>query len=138
MPRRARRRDIQKQRKWLVKPPGEAYPEPTGSQSCARGVISAMRFLKQMLLLAGVGACLGFLAWSLMGQGAVSILFGSLGGTFTCKADVEHALQEFVKFQIYCALAGAVALPLLTWIIRRSFGKKSKPVAIQPTGPGNE
>jgi membrane protein DedA with SNARE-associated domain len=88
-----------------------------------------------MSLLAGVGATLGFLLWSLMGQGAVSILFGSLGGTFTCKTDVEHALQQFVKLQLYSALAGAVVVPLLTWLIRRTFGKKR--AAIERAGTTN-
>lgn len=90
--------------------------------------MSGMRFVKQLSLLAGVGATLGFLLWSLMGQGAVSILFGSLGGTFTCKTDVEHALQQFVRLQLYSALTGAVAVPLITWLIRRSFRKKGTSV----------
>lgn len=51
-------------------------------------------------------------------------MFGSLGGTFTCKADVEHALQQFVRLQLYSALAGAILVPVITWVIRRAFGKR--------------
>jgi hypothetical protein len=97
-----------------------------------------MRFVKRMLLLAGVGATLGFLAWSLLGQGAVSLMFGSLGGTFTCKADVEHALQQFVRLQLYCALAGAFIVPLFTWLVRRSFAKRGKRTSLEPAAKPND
>jgi len=97
-----------------------------------------MQFIKRMLQLAAVGAVLGFLLWSIFGQGAVSLLFGSLGGTFTCKADVEHGLKQFVMWQLYCALAGAIAVPLLTWLMRRAFGKKGKRATAQGSGGASE
>jgi len=90
-----------------------------------------MRFAKRALLLASVGAALGFLVWSIFGQRAVSLLFGSLGGTFTCKTDVEHALQEFVKLQMFSALGGAIVVPLLTWLLYRVFGKKRSKVTVE-------
>ncbi len=95
-----------------------------------------MSFAKRMLLFSAVGAALGFLACSMFGQSAVSLMFGSLGGTFTCKTDVEHALQEFVKLQLYSALSGAVLVPLLTWLIRRSLAKrKSQLTTAGPATP---
>lgn len=100
-------------------------------QGAKGSVISGMHFVKRILLLATIGAALGFLTWSILGQGGVSLMFGSLGGTFTCKADVEHALQQFVRWQLYCALAGAVVVPCLTWLIRRAIGKKGKPAQSQ-------
>lgn len=84
-----------------------------------------MLTLKRIMTLSLVGAALGFLLWSIIGQNAVSLLFGSLGGTFTCKADVEQGLRQFVQWQLYCALGGAVLLPLGAWLIRRSFSKGS-------------
>lgn len=84
---------------------------------------------KRILTLALAGAALGFLTWSILGQGAVSILFGSLGGTFTCKADVELGLQKFVRMQLYSAIAGAVLVPLGAWLIRRVTGGGSPPAS---------
>ena len=94
----------------------------------ASGVEGGMPALKRVLTLALVGAALGFIIWSFLGQSAVSILFGSLGGSFTCKADVELGLQKFVQMQLYCALAGALAAPLGAWFVKRSLFK-SKPAA---------
>jgi hypothetical protein len=88
-----------------------------------------MSLAKRMLLFSGVGAAIGFLICSIFGQSGVSLIFGSVGGTFSCKTDVEHALQQFVRLQLYSALSGAVLLPLLIWLIRRAVGKrKSKQI----------
>ncbi len=98
-----------------------------------------MSFMTRMLLAAAAGAALGFLICSIFGQGAVSLLFGSVGGTFTCKADVEQALQQFVRLQLYSALSGAVLVPLLTWLLRGAIGKrKSKQVRNGPAAGATE
>jgi hypothetical protein len=88
--------------------------------------------LKRIFTLALVGAALGFLIWSFVGQSMVSLMFGSVGGSFTCKADVELGLEKFVRMQLYCALAGAVLVPVALWFLKR------KSSAAQPaiTTPG--
>lgn len=88
--------------------------------------------LKRTLTWALGGAAVGFIIWSLIGQGAVSVLFGSLGGTFSCREDVELALSKFVRMQLYCAIAGAVLAPLGAWLLRRP---KADPGA-GAAGPG--
>ncbi len=86
--------------------------------------------LKRTLTWALGGAAVGFIIWSLIGQSAVSALFSSLGGTFSCQADVEAALSKFVRMQFYCALGGAVLAPLGAWLLRRP--KSGQPGAADP------
>ncbi|HMA93603.1 MAG TPA: hypothetical protein VKP30_13000 [Polyangiaceae bacterium] len=113
----------------------ESHPSQWGVVS----VVSGMSLAKQLLLACAVGAALGFLCCSIFGQSAVSLLFGSLGGTFTCKADVEQALQRFVRLQLYSALSGAVLVALLTWLVRRALGKKkSARVSVRPASGADE
>lgn len=90
-----------------------------------------LRMFKRNLNLALAGAAVGFIIWSFLGQSAVSIMFGSLGGTFTCKADVELGLQKFVRMQLYSAIAGAVLVPLVAWLLRKGSGGANPPAPTQ-------
>jgi len=76
-------------------------------------------WMKRTLVELTVGAVLGFAVWCLVGRGLTSMLFGSLGGTFSCKADVEVGLDKFVSMQIYSALAGAIVVALAMAVGRR-------------------
>lgn len=90
--------------------------------------------LKRVASLSGVGAVLGFLLWSVIGQSTTSMMYGSLGGTFTCAADVESALARFVMMQLYCAIGGAVLIPIVGLLISRSL-RKRKAASAAPGGP---
>jgi hypothetical protein len=81
---------------------------------------------KYVVVLMGFGAALSMIAWSFLGRALTPLWFGSIGGTFTCKADVENALDDFLAMQLYSAIAGAVIALGLFLLLRRG---KGKPVA---------
>jgi len=84
-----------------------------------------------------VGAVLGFVTWCLIGKRMTSALFGSLGGSFSCRADVEIGLDKFVSMQLYSAIAGAVVAFLGMLVLRRWWAKsRTKPAAPTPGVPG--
>jgi hypothetical protein len=92
-------------------------------------------WLKQTLILMCVGAVLGFALWSLLGKSMTSMLFGSLGGSFSCKADVELGLDKFVSMQLYSALTGAVLVFIGATIMRVRRKPKAPPApVVQGTG----
>ena len=76
-------------------------------------------WIKRTLTEMAVGAVLGFTGWCLMGKYMTSVMFGSLGGTFSCRADVELGLDKFVAMQLYSALTGAVVAFLGMLLLRR-------------------
>jgi hypothetical protein len=90
-------------------------------------------WMKRILMELLVGATLGFVLWCLIGKGMTSMMFGSLGGSFTCKADVERALDQFLAMQLYAAAGGAVLVTVGTFLVRRALdkSKREKPVAPQ-------
>lgn len=82
--------------------------------------------IKRALVWLSVGAFAGFVGWSLVGRSLTSLTFGSIGGTFTCRADVETALGEFVSMQLYSALGGAVISLLILLVAARRRMKRAK------------
>ena len=95
------------------------------------------RWLKRSLTELMVGAAVGFVAWCLLGKQLTSMLFGSLGGSFSCRGDVEIALDKFVAMQLYSAVAGALVAFLGMLILRRWWTKSRAKSAQAATGaPG--
>jgi hypothetical protein len=83
------------------------------------------------------GAAVGFVVWCLLGKQLTGMLFGSLGGSFSCRADVEIALDKFVAMQLYSAIAGALVAFLGMLILRRWWIKsRAKTAAPSAGAPG--
>ncbi len=95
------------------------------------------RKLKQWLARLAIGAFVGFGLWSLVGRSLTSMWFGSLGGTFSCREDVEVALGRYIGGQLYSAVGGAIALPLGHFLIRRWFAKRRARRLPAPLDPGS-
>lgn len=83
-------------------------------------------WMRRTLVELTIGAVIGFVVWCLIGKSLTSMLFASLGGSFSCKADVEVALDKFVSMQVYSALAGAVVVAVVMAIVRRALKNRSK------------
>jgi hypothetical protein len=100
-----------------------------------------LAWIKRTLMELTTGAVLGFVGWCLMGKRLTSMLFGSVGGSFSCAADVEHGLDQFVAMQLYSAIAGAVVAFLGMLVIRRwwmkSRGKRPGPTPGVPGAPAS-
>jgi hypothetical protein len=95
-----------------------------------------MAWLKRALVQMSVGAVLGFIIWSLLGKSMTSMMFGSLGGSFSCRLDVEAGLDKFVAMQLYSAIGGAlVVLGGATFVRMKWAKRKNKPAAPTPA-PG--
>jgi uncharacterized membrane protein YccC len=94
------------------------------------------RWLKRTLMELTAGAAVGFVAWCLFGKQLTGMLFGSLGGSFSCRLDVENGLDKFVAMQLYSAVAGSLIAFLGMLILRRwwtkSRAKSAQPVAGAP------
>lgn len=80
-------------------------------------------WLKRSLRDLSTGAAIGFVVWCLLGKQLTGMLFGSLGGSFSCRADVEMGLDKFVAMQLYSAIAGALVAFLGMLILRRWWAK---------------
>lgn len=97
-------------------------------------------WIKRTLLELTTGAMIGFVIWCLFGKQMTSMLFGSLGGSFSCRLDVEAGLDKFVSMQLYSAIAGALVAFLGMLILRRwwskSRAKRNPPPAGAPGAPG--
>ena len=92
-------------------------------------------WIKRTLTELSVGAVVGFVVWCLVGRSLTSMLFGSLGGTFSCKADVEVGLDKFVSMQIYSALVGAVVVAIAMAVGRKML-RNRKASQLAPTRGG--
>jgi hypothetical protein len=92
-----------------------------------------LAWLKRTGVELAVGAALGFVIWSLLGKGLTSMLFTSLGGTFSCQADVASALDRFLAMQLYSALGGAVLVLLVRALLRHRAGKRAAALPAAPT-----
>jgi uncharacterized membrane protein YccC len=94
-------------------------------------------WLKRTLVELATGAMLGFVAWCLLGKRLTSMMFGSLGGSFSCSTDVERGLDKFVSMQLYSALAGAVVAFLGMLLLRRWWSKRAKALPPPAGAPGS-
>jgi len=93
-------------------------------------------WLKRALVQMSVGGVLGFILWCLFGKSMTGMMFGSLGGTFSCRADVEAGLDKFVAMQLYSAIGGALLVFGVATFVRMKWAKrKNKPAAPTPA-PG--
>jgi hypothetical protein len=96
-----------------------------------------MAWLKRTSVEMSIGAVIGFIVWCLLGKGMTSMLFSSIGGTFSCKADVEAGLDKFVSMQLYSAIAGALIIVGGATLVRLRLSKrKGKPAAPVDPAPG--
>ena len=95
-----------------------------------------MKVLKRTLMEMMAGGFLGFFLWSLVGQRAISMLFTSIGGSFNCQVDVLDGLARFVRWQMYCAIGGAVVFALALALFRRALAKRraARPATPAQTG----
>ncbi len=82
-----------------------------------------LAWIKRTLVELSVGAAAGFIAWCILGKQITSFWFGSLGGSFSCKTDVEAGLDKFVGMQLYSALGGALLAVLIMVLTRRMWSK---------------
>jgi Mg/Co/Ni transporter MgtE len=83
-----------------------------------------VRWLKRTGVEMLVGAVVGFLVWCVAGKSITSMMFGSIGGTFSCQADVENALTRFLSMQLYAAIAGALVFAVAIGLIRRALDRR--------------
>ncbi len=95
-----------------------------------------MVWLKRALVQMSVGAVLGFVVWCLIGKSTTSMMFGSLGGTFSCRQDVEIGLDKFVAMQLYSAIGGALSVLAGATLVRRSWSKRKAKSARANPSPG--
>jgi hypothetical protein len=89
------------------------------------------RWLKRTLTELMTGAAIGFITWCLFGKQLTGMLFGSLGGSFSCRIDVENGLDKFVTMQLYSAIVGAL-VAFLGMLILRRWWTKSRAKSGQP------
>jgi hypothetical protein len=94
-----------------------------------------MAWIKRTSVEIAAGAALGFAVWCLAGKSLTSMLFASLGGTFSCQADVSLALDKFVSMQLYSALLGGVLVAVGMALVRRSAAARAKARAAAPIVP---
>ncbi|HEX2732896.1 MAG TPA: hypothetical protein VHM70_14905 [Polyangiaceae bacterium] len=85
---------------------------------------SMLPWLKRTSIELVVGALVGFVIWSFVGKRLTSMLFGSLGGSFSCSADVELGLDKFLAMQLYSALGGAALAVLAMFLFRRRRARR--------------
>jgi hypothetical protein len=83
-----------------------------------------VRWLKRTGVEMLVGAVVGFLVWCLAGKSLTSMMYGSLGGSFSCQLDVETALTRFLSMQLYSAIAGALVFAVAIGLIRRALDRR--------------
>ena len=94
-----------------------------------------LAWLKRTLVEMATGAILGFVVWCFFGKSLTSMIFGSLGGSFSCRADVELGLDKFVAMQLYSAIAGALVAFLGMLLLRSWWRKRSRAAAPNVTPP---
>jgi hypothetical protein len=83
-----------------------------------------------------IGAMIGFVICCLFGKSLTSMLYGSIGGSFSCQLDVENGLTRFLSLQLYSALGGAVVFAIAAGLIRRAWSRrKQRTAAPLPAAP---
>ena len=97
-----------------------------------------VRWMKRTGVELLIGAVLGFIIWCLAGKSMTSMMYGSLGGSFSCQADVETALTRFLAMQLYSAIAGAVIFAIAAGLVHRAIGRRRQrnaaPIPAAPSG----
>ena len=88
-----------------------------------------LAWMKRTLVEMATGAVLGFVVWCFFGKSLTSMIFGSLGGTFSCRADVEDGLNRFVAMQMYSAITGALVAFLGMLLLRNWWRKRARAAA---------
>jgi hypothetical protein len=71
-----------------------------------------------------IGAVIGFAVWCLAGKSMTSMMYGSLGGSFSCQTDVQTALTKFLSMQLYCAIGGALIFAVAIGLARRAIERR--------------
>jgi hypothetical protein len=71
-----------------------------------------------------IGAVAGFLVWCVAGKSITSMMFGSIGGSFSCQTDVQNALTRFLSMQLYSAIGGALTFSVGIGLVRRAFDRR--------------
>jgi len=92
-------------------------------------------WVKRSLVEASVGAVLGFTGWCLLGKSLTAMLFAPLGGSFSCRTDVEAGLDKFVSMQLYSAIGGALLVFGGALFVRMRWAKRKARSA--QANPGN-
>jgi hypothetical protein len=82
------------------------------------------RWLKRTGVEMLIGAVVGFVLWCLAGKSMTSMMYGSLGGSFSCQTDVETALTRFLSMQLYSAIGGAIVFAIAIGLIRRALERR--------------
>jgi hypothetical protein len=82
------------------------------------------KWLKRTGVELVIGATIGFVVWCVAGKSMTSMMYGSLGGSFSCQTDVQAALTKFLAMQLYSAIAGAFIFALGIGLARRALEKR--------------
>ncbi len=94
---------------------------------------------KRYAVIASVGALAGFVVFCLLGPGALGWWYTPPAlEAFSCGPSVAHALVEFVRWQLWAAVGGAVGLLVLAALAKSLWGKitrKNEPPAAIETAP---
>jgi hypothetical protein len=91
-----------------------------------------MQWLKRTGVEMLVGAVLGFVTWCVAGKSITSVMFGSIGGSFSCQTDVQNALTKFMSMQLYSAIGGALIFAVGIGLVRRAFDRRK----VRAASPG--
>lgn len=95
-----------------------------------------VRWMKRTGVELLIGAMIGFVVWCIAGKSLTGMMYGSLGGSFSCQTDVENGLTRFLAMQLYSALGGAVVFAIAAALIRRAWSRrKQRPPAPIPAAP---
>jgi hypothetical protein len=109
-----------------------ARPERHNEHGETQGTVMMVRWMKRTAVEMLIGAVVGFTGWCLAGKSLTSMMFSSIGGTFSCQADVEAALTKFLTMQLYSALVGALLAALAIGLTRRALERRKARAAPAP------
>ena len=98
-----------------------------------------VRWMKRTGVELLIGAVIGFVICCIGGKSLTSMLYGSIGGSFSCQTDVENGLTRFLSLQLYSALGGAVVFAIAAGLIRRAWSRRKlrnvpPPIPAAPSG----
>jgi hypothetical protein len=97
-----------------------------------------VRWMKRTGVELLIGAVIGFVVWCIAGKALTGMMYGSLGGSFSCQTDVENGLTRFLAMQLYSAVGGAVIFAIAAGLIRRALSRRrhrnAAPIPAAPSG----